>query len=126
MGANVHLPGQDAPQWGHVGGGGRGALRGPAGERRGAGEVAEAAATLGQRGGLAAGGSGQCGTGSGILHWHESLREGRRREKETSTESLTGLYTQGYHGDRLSTQSAALLRYYKDKKPTSQASFFFF
>lgn len=41
---------------------------------------------------------------------------GRRRR-----ESLTGMYTKCNHGDRLSTQSGGLLRYYGNKPPLHQS-----
>lgn len=70
MGAHVHPPSQNMPQWGDIGGRGCGVHSSPATNSWRAGEVAEAAAALGQQADLGAGVSAEGGTGAGILHWH--------------------------------------------------------
>lgn len=77
MWAHVHPPGENASERGHVGGGGRSVHCPPATQSWRAAEVAQAVAALGQRAHLNEGGSGEGGTGAGILHWHQSL-EGDR------------------------------------------------
>lgn len=74
VGAHIHPASQNTPERGDVGGGGR-RIRGggPATHSWRAGEVAEAVAALGHRADLNEGGSGEGGTGAGILHWHQSL-----------------------------------------------------
>lgn len=115
---NVQPPGQNLPQRRDVGRAVRGVRGGSAGESRRAGQVAEAVAAPGRRAQLGAGGSGEGGTGAGILHWClEENEGGDEREKGGERESLTGLYTRRNHGDRLLTQSAGPQRYYGNKPP---------
>ena len=77
MWAHVHPPGENVPERRHVGGGGRSVRGPPAAKSWRAAEVAQAVAALGQRADLNEGGSGEGGTGAGILHCHQSL-EGDR------------------------------------------------
>lgn len=69
VGARVHPPSQNAPERGHVCGGGDGVRRSPATGSRRAGEIAEAVAALGHRADLRARAPGEGGAGGGILHW---------------------------------------------------------
>lgn len=50
------------------------------------------------------------------------MEVGRGGERE----SLTGMYTECNHGDRLPTRSGGLLRYYGNKPPLHQSRQFFF
>lgn len=74
---NVQPPSQNLPQRGDVSRAVRGVCSGPAGQSRRAGEVAEAVAAPGRRSELGTGGSGEGGTGAGILHWRLEENEGR-------------------------------------------------
>lgn len=108
IGAHIHPPSQNTPERGDIGGGGFGIRSSPAAQSWRAREVDEAMAALGHRADLDVGGSGEGGTGAGILHWCQSLKgkeggEGRRRQKlvERRKKSLTGLNKR----NRLFTQS---------------------
>lgn len=70
--------------------------------------------------------------GGGHRGWHPPLAskfggKGRRRKEvgRGRRESLTGMYTECNHGDRLSTQSGGLLCYYGNKPPLHQSRQFF-
>lgn len=82
VGAHIHPTSQNTPERGDVGRGGCSVRAGPATWSWRAGEVAEAVAALGHRADLREGGSGEGGTGAGILHWHQSFGERWRRRKE--------------------------------------------
>lgn len=117
VGARIHPPSQNTPEWGDVGGGGCSIHGGPATQSWRAGEVAEAVAALGHRAKMSEVGSREGRTGAGILHWHQGLGGkgggGGCGEREIR-ESLTG-----------ATQSGGLQLYYKDKPPLQQFRQFF-
>lgn len=70
VGAHIHSASQNTPERGDVGRGGCSICSGPATQSWRAGEVAEAVAALGHWADLSEGGSGEGGTGAGILHWY--------------------------------------------------------
>lgn len=130
VGAHIHPPSQNTPEWRDVGGGGCSVRSGPATQSWRAGEVAEAVAALGHRADLSEGGSVEGGTGAGILHWYQSLEGkggggGGWRWEEGGERASLEMYTECNHGDRLSTQSGGLLRYYGNKPPLHQSRQFF-
>lgn len=81
--AHIHPPRQNPPEWGDVSGGGCSVRSSPATQSRRTGEVAEAVAALGHWANLRDGGSGEGGTGAGILHCHKGWegKEGREERE---------------------------------------------